>query len=174
MNTKDTTKGFTLLEVVVSLGLLIMVFSGVTGLAVISTEAGRSSKNNLIAANLAQEAENLLRYKRDLNYILAVSPFTDIAIETDNTAYYFTIDYDATITPETSADVSVAAPLQIVSNFYAQASGTVTKFRRLITTTYHIAAGPLPAYIEVKIDVYWNEDTKHSTYTTTSELSDWR
>ncbi len=156
------------------MGLIIMVFGGVTGLAMLSIEAGRSSKNNLIAANLAQEAENLIRYKRDLNYILVVSPFTDIAIETDLTAYYFTINYDGTIAAETSADVKLATPLQLVGNFYAQGSGTVTKFRRLVTTTYHDAAGPLPAYIEVKVDVYWNDDTKSNTYTTTSELSDWR
>ncbi len=169
-----TQKGFTLLEVVVALGLLIMVFGGVTGLAIMLSEAGRSTRNNLIASNLAQEAENLLRYKRDLNYILVVSPFTDIAIETDNTAYYFTLNYDGTAAPEASASVQSATPLQIVSNQYAQGSGTVTKFRRLITTTYHIAAGPSPAYLDVKIEVYWNEDTKNNTYTLYSELSDWR
>jgi hypothetical protein len=151
-----------------------MVFGGVTGLAILLSEAGRSTKNNLIASNLAQEAENLLRYKRDLNYILNVSPFTDIAIETDNTSYYFTLNYDGTAASETSPSVQSAAPLQIVSNFYAQGSGTVTKFRRLITTTYHIAAGPAPAYLDVKIEVYWNEDTKSNTYTLYSELSDWR
>jgi hypothetical protein len=36
------------------------------------------------------------------------------------------------------------------------------------------AAGPLPAYIDVKVEVYWKEDTKQNTYTLTSQLTDWR
>lgn len=169
------TRGFSLLEVVVALGLLIMVFGGVTGLAILSTEAAKSSKNNLIASYLAKEAQEIVRYKRDLNYLLAVSPFTDISTESALAPYlYFKINYDGTITTTTDAEVENATALDIASNFYAQTAGTDTIFRRLVTTTYHAAAGPLPAYIDVMVEVYWNDDTRRNTYTLQSELTDWR
>ncbi len=172
---QQDNRGFSLLEVVVALGLLIMVFGGVTGLAILSTEAAKSSKNNLIAGYLAKEAQEIVRYKRDLNYLLAVPPFTDIADTTsDNAVQYYKINYDGTITTTTDAEVENAAVLEIASNFYAQSAGTDTIFRRLVTTTYHAAAGPLPAYIDVLVEVYWNDDTRRNTYTLQSELTDWR
>jgi|GEM_PF-965420 len=167
-------KGFTLLEVVISLGLLIMVFGGVTGLAILSAEAERSSKNNLVAAYLAKEGQELVRYKRDLNYIQTVSPFDSIATETDNTAYNFTIDYNMTITSAASPDVKQAPVLEIVSDFYANAVGVDTIFKRLVTTTYHQASGLLPARIDVLVEVYWKQDNKNNTYSLSSELTDWR
>lgn len=167
-------KGFTLLEVVISLGLLIMVFGGVTGLAILSAEAERSSKNNLIAAYLAKEGQELVRYKRDLNYIQTISPFDSIAIETDNTAYNFTIDYDLTIASVANPDVKLAPALEIVNDFYDNADGTDTIFKRLVTTTYHQASGLLPARVDVLVEVYWKQDNKSNTYSLSSELTDWR
>lgn len=167
-------KAFTLLEVVVSLGLLIMVFGGVTSLALLSSEAERSSRNNFVAAYLAKEAENLVRYKRDLNYILLASPFNEIAIETDNTNYSFVMDYNSVIIAAENPDVKQAMAIKTDNGFYTTSSGTGTIFRRLVTTTYHAAAGPLPARIDVKVEVYWKSDSKQNTYTLTSELTDWR
>ncbi len=167
--------GFSLLEVVVALGLLIMVFGGVTGLAILSTEAVKSSKNNLIASYLAKEAQEIIRYKRDLNYLLAVPPFTDIADTSSDTAVqYYKINYDSTVTTTADSEVENASVLEIANNFYVQSAGTDTIFRRLVTTTYHAAAGPLPAYIDVMVEVYWNDDTRRNTYTLISELTDWR
>ncbi len=171
---QQDNRGFSLLEVVVALGLLIMVFGGVTGLAILSTEAVKSSKNNLIASYLAKEAQEIVRYKRDLNYLLVVSPFTDIATEVDTEVLYFKINYDGSVTTTTDSEVENAAVLEIASNFYAQSAGTDTIFRRLVTTTYHAAAGPLPAYIDVMVEVYWNDDTRRNTYTLQGELTDWR
>ena len=169
-----TERGFTLLEVVVAIGLLIMVFGGVTGLAILNSEAGKSSKNNLVAAYLAKEGQELVRYKRDLNYILLVSPFSSIATESDGAVLYFTINYDGTVAAVSSPDVTLTTALGNTGSVYAQGSGTASIFHRLVTTTYHAAAGVLPARIDVKVDVYWKEDTKQSTYTLTSELTDWR
>ncbi len=163
-----------MLEVVVAIGLLIMVFGGVTSLAILSAEAERSSKNNLIAAYLAKEGQDLVRNKRDANYIADLSPFFSLAIETDATDYNFTIDYDLTIASSATAVVSEVAPLEIVSDLYSQASGTDTIFRRLVTTTYHDATEDYPARIDVLVEVYWREDTRQNTYSLTSELTDWR
>lgn len=175
MKTIIKTKGFTLLEVVIALGLLIMVFGSITSLAILTREAEQAAKNNLIAAYLAKEGQDLVRYKRDKNYLEAISPFVSIAIETDNTDYNFIIDYVGTIASESSPDVKLATPLRINNYFYENSgAGTPTIFRRLVTTTYHAAAGLLPAYIDVKVEVYWNSDTKQNTYTLVSQLTDWR
>jgi len=168
-------RGFTLLEVVVSIGLLILVFGGVTSLAILSSEAERSSKNNLIAAYLAKEAQDLVRYKRDLNYILdPAQPFADIATATEGAVFYFKINYDGTITSTADSDVKNAAVLDSLNNFYAQDSGVDTVFRRLVTTTYHDPTDDYPARIDVLVQVYWKEDTRQNTYALSSELTDWR
>ncbi len=173
--TMHTTKGFTLLEVVVSIGLLILVFGGVTSLAILASEAERSSKNNLIAAYLAKEGQDLVRYKRDLNYILdPLAPFADIATITDGAIYYFKINYDLTLTSTTDSDVRNAEVLDSLNNFYAQGSGVDTIFRRLVTTTYYDATEDYPARINVLVQVSWKEDTRQNTYSLTSELTDWR
>ncbi len=166
-------KGFTLLEFVVSLGLLIMVFGGVTSVAILSSDAERTSKNNLISAFLASEAQELLRYRRDLNYILDASAFHDIAVEVDDTPYSFTINYDGSIASSATSDVTQTNVMEIASNFYSHSAGTDTIFRRLVTTTYHEAEDPLPARIDILVQVYWRDGTKQDTYELRSELQDW-
>ncbi len=173
--------GFTLIEVIVSLGLLVLIFGGLISLVIITREAERSSKNSLIASYLAFEGQELIRYRRDKNYIDSLSPFNAIATEINNTEKYILIDYTNTITEASSADVKQVATLEInntpVQNedyFYGYGLGSPTIFRRLITTTYHSAAGLLPAYIDVKVEVYWQEDTKSDVYILTSQLTDWQ
>jgi len=181
MKQRQIEKGFTLLEVAVALGLLIMVFGSVVSLAILTRESEQASKNNLIAAYLAKEGQELVRYQRDKNYLDGASAFTSISTETDGVDYNFLIDYTPAIYAAASPDVTLADQLRINqdsngNDFYDNnsGSGTVTIFRRLVTTTYHIAAGPLPAYIDVKVEVYWKSDTKKNTYTLTSQLTDWR
>lgn len=175
MKQRQTEKGFTLLEVAVALGLLIMVFGSVISLAILTRESEQASKNNLIAAYLAKEGQELVRYQRDKNYLDGASAFANISTETDGIDYNFEIDYTGTINPAASANVTMVHQLNINNNFYENTSdGITTIFKRLVTTTYHIAAGPLPPYIDVKVEVYWKSDTKKNTYTLTSQLTDWR
>ncbi len=165
-------EGFTLLEVVVALSVLIVVFGGVVSLIVMMSESEKHAKNGQIAALLASEALELVRYKRDLNYILDASPFSDIADETDAEVYSFTINYDGSVAPSSTSDVS-QADILYSGTFYTQTVvSSPTFFRRLVTTTYHAAAGPLPARIDIAVEVYWKDDTKQDTYTLTSELLD--
>ena len=176
MNNYKDKKGFTLLEVVVALGLLILVFGSVISLAVLTREAEQSSKNNLVAAYLAKEAQDLVRYQRDKNYIDLVSPFYSLTTsEVNGSVYNFFIDYKNGVRSSGIADVKLVAPLKINNDFYDNgADGVDTIFNRLVTTTYHEAAGLLPAYIDVKVEVYWRNDTKQNTYTLNSQLTDWR
>lgn len=179
MKNFQNKQGFTLLEVVVAIGLLILVFGSVVSLAILTREAEQASKNNLIATYLAQEAQSLVRYQRDKNYLDTGTPFTSlVSEEVDNSVYNFLIDYNGTILSSAIADVTSAdlAPLKINNTSYYDHSevGLDTIFKRLVTTTYHVAAGLLPAYIDVKVEVYWKSDTKSNTYTLNSQLTDWR
>lgn len=173
MKHQQAKNGFTLLEVAISLGLIVMVFGSVTSLAILARGAEQSSKNNLIAAYLAKEGEGLVRHQRDKNYIDRVSPFSSIAVETNETKYSFLIDYTSLILSSATENVTLADSLKVDKGFYNQTTGEDTNFRRLITTTYHEAVDPMPAYIDVKIEVYWKSDSKRSTYTLVSELVDW-
>ncbi|MCX6792615.1 MAG: type II secretion system protein [Candidatus Falkowbacteria bacterium] len=168
-------EGFTLLEVVVALGLLILIFGSVVSLAILTREAEQASKNNLIAAYLAKEGQDLVRYRRDKNYLDAVSAFNSlVAEEVNNSVYYFYIDYTNSIRSASANDVQSSVPLKYFESFYGNGNdGENTIFKRLVTTTYHEAAGLMPAYIDVKVEVYWKSDTKQDTYTLNSQLSDW-
>lgn len=175
MKFQKKQKGFTLLEVVVSLALIVTVFGGVTSLAILTRESEQASKNNLVASYLAKEGQELVRYYRDQNYLRGATAFFEISDGADNTDYTFFIDYSGTVTHTTTTDVKEAELLKInTDNFYNNAgSGTDTIFRRLVTTTYHIATETTAAYIDVKVEVHWKSDTKQNTYTLNGTLSDW-
>jgi len=171
-------KGFTLLEVVVSLGLLIMVFGSATSLLILTRESEQTSKNNLIAAYLAKEAQDLVRYRRDYNYINLALPFNGLAVEIENGSNNpILIDYTGQIVPATSADVKLVNPLKINDQgFYYHndaPEAPATIFRRLVTSTYHAASPDLPAYLDVKAEVYWQSDTKKDIYTLESQVFNW-
>jgi len=177
MQQHQTEKAFTLLEVVVSLGLLIMVFGSATSLLILTRESEQTSKNNLIAAYLAKEAQDLVRYQRDANYISGRSSFYGIGVESDGSTYRLLIDYTGQIIEATSTDVKLVSPLKINDQgFYYHTDAPeapASIFRRLVTTTYHAASPDLPAYLDVKTEVYWQSDTKKDTYILESQVFDW-
>jgi len=175
MKNHNPPKGFTLLEVLVALSLLIIIFGGAISLIILINESQKSNKNNLIASYLAKEGQELVRYTRDKNYLQALPPFTNIATTTEDGAVLnFIIDFSGALTKVTTTDVKQVAALKIDNNNYSNTGTTNSIFKRLITTTYHKTSLVKPDYLDVKVEVYWREDTKQNTYTLTSQLIDWR
>lgn len=62
-------KGQSLLELLVALFILVMVLTATVALIVNSINAGRESRNRLVAANLAREGVEIVRSIRDSNWI---------------------------------------------------------------------------------------------------------
>lgn len=80
------TKGFTLLETLVSIGILAMVIVGPLAVIINSSSYARKTKDTMVATHLAEEAMELLQNQYDSLYVfcqdqpdtcLASSPFPD-------------------------------------------------------------------------------------------------
>lgn len=175
---KKIKNGFTLIEVVVSMALLVLVFGGLIGVMILSQETKISTKNNLIANNLAQEGIDLVRFIRDQHYDNNVDDvFTGMYVNPGE-PFTFTImsDVNSAITITTvSGNVKNTDALKIFDHRYiyiADLTAINTPFRRLITTTYNDLA--TPPHLAVKSEVYWQSDNKQNTITIYDELTDWR
>jgi prepilin-type N-terminal cleavage/methylation domain-containing protein len=65
MNNKHTIKGFTLLETLVSIGILALVIAGPLAAIINSSSYARQTKDTMIATYLAEEAVELLQNQYD-------------------------------------------------------------------------------------------------------------
>ncbi len=62
-------KGFTLIETMVALGILVFVLTGMVSLIIMNITSARNIEKNLIAGNLAQEALEVVRSMRDNDWL---------------------------------------------------------------------------------------------------------
>lgn len=175
MKKNQAKKGFTLIEVLVALSLLLIIFGAVISLAILINESEKSSKNNLVAAYLAKEGLELVHYARDNNYIINNPAFTNIADENeDGSKISFIVDFNGLISKTDTSDVKQVEALKNDNGYYFYKGKNNSIFKRLVTTTYHKSSESSSAYIDVKVEVYWQEDTKQNIYTLESQLTDWR
>ena len=66
---KALKRGFSLIETMIAISVLVLVITGPLTLAAQSLKAASAAKNNLIAANLAQEGIELIRLYRTNNIL---------------------------------------------------------------------------------------------------------
>jgi len=62
-------KGFTLIETMVALGVLVFVLTGMVSLIIANITSAKNIEKNLIAGNLAQEALEVVRSMRDNDWL---------------------------------------------------------------------------------------------------------
>jgi len=62
-------KGFTLIETMVALGVLVFVLTGMVSLIILNITNAKNIEKNLIAGNLAQEALEVVRSMRDNDWL---------------------------------------------------------------------------------------------------------
>jgi type II secretory pathway pseudopilin PulG len=62
-------KGFTLIETMVALGILVFVLTGMVSLIILNITNAKNIEKNLIAGNLAQEALEVVRSMRDNDWL---------------------------------------------------------------------------------------------------------
>ncbi len=67
INNKE--KGFTLIETMVALGILVFVLTGMVSLIILNITSAKNIEKNLIAGNLAQEALEVVRSMRDNDWL---------------------------------------------------------------------------------------------------------
>jgi len=169
-------KGFTLLEVLVSLTLITVGILGVLGLMAYVLTGAKVSYQKLIAVQLAQEGVELVRNIRDINW-RENAPKWDDGIKGTGGERAGIIDYNDTeiltsyFNPPYS-DVDACGEncrLYWDGVFYShQSAGQPTNFYRLI-----LLESIAPDQIKVISQVKWSEQGRNHYVEVTDYLYDW-
>jgi len=171
-NTVTNNQGFSFLEVITVLGIIVFGMFGITTLVMQNIQVQSINKNNLIASQLAQEGIELVRKVRDTNWIEPGALwYEDIYDDTDaDNDYAIYIKTDGVVainnTPDSLSDPG--AKIYYKDNFYGHDdSGSPTMFSRLI----NVSSG---TKISVKSTVRWTKNGVNHDYVAETELYDWR
>ncbi len=163
--------GLTILEVIVSLGIVMVGMLGVATLSQQNIVAQNINKSSLLSAVLAQEAVELIRNKRDTNQWnnwdwLTGDGSNDTDILQDGT---YVIQYDGSIYDTDDIDDTETQLYITPAGYYVHESSgnTATSFRRLVTIVDNTD------YIDVVVEVQWNERGRNHEYEINTRLYDW-
>lgn len=141
--------GFTLIELIVAFGILTMAFSAMAAFMGGTTRSVVAARQDLIAANLAQEGVELVRNLRDENWIVGVVADHDGTCTTApgtwrevvcNGTYRVAIADNIIDSPTFTSDATPTETLfrQTNGTYTYSSSPTPTSFNRAVT----LAAGP--------------------------------
>lgn len=175
-NIFSNSEGVTIVEVLIAVYIIVWGLVGVLSLVVQNLQVGYVNKNTLIASQLAQEGLEVIRNKRDKNWLSGVNSYTNIANAGGAITNYSVdmTDVSGTTLVAVGSISNVNASLYICGDgFYKKYSlcttGKFSGFSRMITTRY-ISASNL---IEVTCLIRWVEKNKPMTYSAKTILYDW-
>lgn len=154
--------GFTLLEVMVAIFIIIMGLGGALSLIRYTVSAAATSAARLLAANLAQEGIEVVRNIRDLNYGANGwnDWYNDPSVLGDHLVQYNSVN----LRPFSETFLNYDA-----SGYYSyEGSGTPTTYKRKITLT---KSG---AEITVVAEVTWSERGRSYSLVVEDRLWNWR
>ncbi len=155
--------GFTLIEVIISVLIISVVVTGALYAISLGLNSAVRAKNNLIAANLAQEGLEVVRGIRDRDWHLGNSFGTSLP-----NGSYLVEARDQTLNPFAENFLKKDS-----NGFYNYTSGSDTIFKRKIIIEN---SGQNPATIErvVKTEVSWQEKSGLKTIQAEFRLFNWR
>lgn len=171
INNYKNNKGFTLLEIAVSIFIVSLGVLGVLGLINYNMQAEVVSRNELIASQLSQEGLELVRNIRDNNWLDNIDWSSGL---TDGADYTFIIGHD--INPDFSIDNINDDDAKLFINsdgFYAHTGTTTTNFSRLITVKDVDTTPPID-YFTVESNVLWHDQKGSHEYKAETKLYNWR
>lgn len=176
---KDNTKlseGFTLIEALVAIAILLIAVVGPMSVIGGSLSQASTTRDQLIAINLAQEGIEVVRQKRDSNMLACWGSFTSpcstwaVGIAVGN---YAVVSVDATPISLCSPAPGLCTTKQKLVRqdaagwYYQGVGGTPTKFSRvvnisdvplsaekIITSTVTWSVGGAPKSVEVKESIF--------------------
>lgn len=159
---QSSSRGFTLVEVLVALALLTVALVPSFIQATNATLLSSTIRNSLISADLAQEGVEVVRAMRDANWF-AGRPFDDgFAV----CATGCLVQWDSTAPMALSGNPPLK--LDATSGLYQYDSGTDSQFTRTITVTQ-----VSPVELRVSSEVAWRERGIDKTFTIESHLFNW-
>ena len=154
--------GFTLIEALVALFVLLLGVPPAFWLSVSSVNLAASVQNNLAAANLAQEGAEVIRAIRDNNWFVKPTPQAFDTGLADG-VYQVQGDSDAVL-PYADVFLKIDA-----SGIYNYVSGTDTIFKRKLTISKLSTVE-----LQVTREVSWQERGRSKTISVESHLFDWQ
>lgn len=157
-------KGFTLLEVLVAMFIVVFGLVAVISLVSFITGSLRSTQSNIEAVNLAQEGIEITRNIRDTNWKNNQDFKTGLG-EGDWRVHYLS---------EPLLSYQDAALKRDSSGFYNYDSGTNTAFKRKINISYDTDSDNGASYIRVKSILTWQIKNKNYNITLEDRLYDWK
>lgn len=171
---KTLKRGFTLLEVIIAISLLLV---GTTATLLLITRTIRQIgifPSQLIAAHLSQEGIEIVRNIRDTNFLQG--GVWDNGLNTANCSTGCEADYTDTAAPDPSLPAySGGRFLQIDgSGFYSYAAGTDTKFKRKITIVPNILPCGASNVLQVTVETTWAEKGQAHSHISQECLHDWK
>jgi type II secretory pathway pseudopilin PulG len=154
--------GFSIIEVVVAISIIFVGLIGIMTLSTQNSQIQGGNKTVLIASMLAQEGIELVRSRRDNNWLESLA-------WDNNLSGSFTVNY-SNHNPVPTASIDDARLYINASGFYDyDNSGTPTPFYRLISIANQTAYS-----MDVRCRVKWNEKGDTKEYVAQTLLYDWK
>jgi len=161
VKTKKRKNGFTLLEIIVVMGVIISVVTSIVALNTLSVSSTKVSRSQIIAISLSQEGLEIVRNIRDNNWLNGRRTAANWRTGIDPGDYR--VQYNS------SALLSFSAtPLRLNSGFYQYDNGSFTSFYRKVTVE-HIGTNQ----IKVVCTVTWQEQGRNHTVSAETRLYNW-
>ncbi|MDD4902587.1 MAG: hypothetical protein PHE24_05650 [Patescibacteria group bacterium] len=171
--------GFTLLEITIVIFIIVIGLIGILSLANQNVQVGTINKNTLIASQLAQEGLEVVRNKRDVNWLQGgtwnTSSTTGSHLDIIQAAanYIYTVDaYTGAIDNTLTSGIndSLAKLYLNAGGFYTHAiTATTTAFSRIITVGNESAAST-----SVTCLVQWKKGTNTYNFSAQTVLYNWK
>ncbi|MFQ6083847.1 MAG: prepilin-type N-terminal cleavage/methylation domain-containing protein [Candidatus Aminicenantia bacterium] len=175
-----STKGFTLLEVIVAIFILTVGVGGSFALIQQTLSFASLVEERLIASYLAQEGIEIVRNIRDTNWLeqktAPTTPWNDGLTNCQPPTNCCEGDYITDTPPSYSPLTSLLSCnydslqyLNIDANgFYSYSSGSPTKFKRKI-----LIEKPAPDKVKVSVEIIWKERGRIHSFETLEDLTNW-
>lgn len=164
-------RGFTLIEVIISIAVILTAIVGLIGLSSFSVSSLETAKSKVIAVNLAQEGIEIIRNMRDSNWLIyrtqmEQGPEYSYLWLTGLGPGTYRVQYDSA-----SLTANPDNPPLYKNSYgfyqYSPTGGTLTPFRRTITLQN------IGDEIRVTSQVTWSEKGKSNTITVEDHLYNW-
>lgn len=174
MITNNKQKGFTLVETLVAISILLIAVVGPISLIGDSLHKLYFARDQMVAINLAQEGIEVVRQKRDSDMLAAAA---STLFSTGGTSYYTVDTRSATPLTKVIQATSIQQPVYLKGGFYEQGdtiSASTTPFTRLVTVTdTGIAAANSSIERQVISKVEWNTGGASSSISVSENLFKW-
>ncbi len=160
------TQGFTLVETVVSIGILLLGIAASLTLITSTIAYSKQTESLIVVVNLAREGIEVVRSIRDVAGFSVLPPGnTSWIVDRETTS----LTIPATYSGGTDIHTCTNCTLYLNNNQYRITAGTPSLYRRLIKiNTLSVTEK------EVVSTIRWTEHGRVHTYALTTILTDWK